>query len=76
MTHNVKKVDVVRHNPRMTETVGDDGTIDPDFLSKARKAPTLIKPYHMAYTHIDDEVWSRIFNSNEDDASSSHSTVD
>lgn len=61
MSHNIKKVDVVRHKPRNTETVGDDGTIDPDFLSKARKAPTLIKPYHMAYTHIDDEVWNRIF---------------
>jgi hypothetical protein len=65
-----KKVDVVRSKPRTTETVGDDGTLDSDFLSKPRKAPTLVKPYHMAYTHVPQHRWDSIFMKSGDDVAS------
>ena len=58
----VNKVDVVRRNPRTTETVGDDGTIDPDFLRKPRRPEGHINrvPF-VSFSDIDEVTWSRIF---------------
>jgi hypothetical protein len=61
-----KKVDVVRSKPRTTETVGDDGTLDSDFLSKPRKAPMLVK----TYTHVPQHRWDSIFMKSGDDVAS------
>ena len=58
----IRKVDVVRTKPRMTETVGDDGTLDSDFLSKPRRPDEYFgrKPF-VSFSHISEEQWSRIF---------------
>lgn len=66
---SVKKVDVVRSKPRTTETVGDDGTLDSDFLSKPRRPTTsLIKPYSVSFSHISDEDWESIFGQSREDS--------
>ena len=58
----INKVDVVRSKPRNTETVGDDGTLDSDFLSKPRRPTTsLVKPYHVSFSHISEDQWASIF---------------
>ena len=58
-----KKVEVVQKKQRSTETVGDDGTLDSDFLSKPRRPTTsLVKPHFIAYTHIPQSRWDAIFN--------------
>jgi hypothetical protein len=65
--HTVKKVDVVRRNPRTTETVGDDGTVDSDFLSMPRRYEVDLgrKPF-LSLSFVSEEQWQRIFNDTVD----------
>lgn len=67
MSHTIKKVDVVRRNPRTTETVGDDGTVDPDFLSMPRRYKVDLgrKPF-LSLSFVSEEQWQRIFNDTVD----------
>ena len=66
--HTVKKVDVVRRNPRTTETVGDDGTVDPDFLSMPRRYKVDIgrKPF-LSLSFVSEEQWASIFGRDVDE---------
>ena len=71
--HTVKKVDVVRRNPRTTETVGDDGTVDPDFLSMPRRYKVDIgrKPF-LSLSFVSEEEWDRMFPKTSEPVSLSH----
>lgn len=62
MAHTVRKVDVVRRNPRTTETVGDDGTLDSDFLSMPRRQDIQLgrKPM-LSLSFVSEEQWASIF---------------
>jgi hypothetical protein len=62
MVKDVKKVDVVRHNPRTTETVGDDGTLDSDYLRTPRryKWNGERKPM-LSMSFISADKWASIF---------------
>jgi hypothetical protein len=71
--HTVRKVDVVKRNPRTTETVGDDGTVDPDFLRMPRREKVDLgrKPF-LSLSFMSEEQWSLIFNGQRDDVASQY----
>ncbi len=68
LSHDVRKVDVVKHTARTTETVGDDGTIDSDYLSKARRPTTSLDriPFY-SMSSVSEDEWQRIFMRDDDD---------